>query len=267
MHPRDIVWPFPNMNKPPKLFNIGSRIVIPAVGIISKIMTGWLNNVVVYNRHVLIDAIENRPENVPLITVSNHHSCLDDPMLWGILDWKHLFNSKVMRWSGAAHDICFTKEWHSKFFALGKTFPIRRGDGVYQKAMDFCLERLNAGNWIHFFPEGKVNMTKDESLRLKWGIGRLISECKITPFVIPFYHLGMDCVLPNKAPYIPRVGQVVTVLIGNPIDFSEMREKLKKEMKTAMEKRKLFTDIIQEELRQLKHQTENLHRLIQMNKL
>ncbi|XP_067132259.1 tafazzin isoform X2 [Centruroides vittatus] len=181
MHPRDIVWPFPNMNKPPKLFNMGSRIVIPAVGIVSKIFTGWLNNVVVYNKHVLIDAIENRPENVPLITVSNHHSCLDDPMLW--------------------------------------------------------------------------------------GIGRLISECKITPFVIPFYHLGMDCVLPNKKPYIPRVGQVVTVLIGNPIDFSEMREKLKKEMKTAMEKRKLFTDIIQEELRQLKHQTENLHRLIQMDKL
>lgn len=177
----DVGWPFPNMNKPPKLFVMGSRIIVPTVGIISKIMIDWLNNVVVYNRNVLIDAIENRPADVPLITISNHHSCLDDPLLW--------------------------------------------------------------------------------------GVGRLIAECKISPFVIPFYHIGMDNILPNKKPYIPRVRKVVTVLIGNPIDFTDMREKLKKEMKTAMEKRKYFTDILQEELSQLKHQTENLHQIVQMNKL
>ncbi|XP_055953992.1 tafazzin-like isoform X2 [Argiope bruennichi] len=254
-------WKFPPSNKLQNfsLWQLGSALVIPAVGVLSKLMTDWLNTVTVHNREVLIDAIDNRPKGTPLITVCNHHSCLDDPMLWGILDWRHVINSRIMRWSAAAHDICFTNDWHAQFFTFGKTVPVIRGAGVYQKGMDFCLERLNAGCWVHFFPEGKVNMAKNEFIRLKWGIGRLIAECKICPIVIPFWHLGMDSVLPNVEPYWPRIGQKVTIFFGEPIDFSSLREKLKNEYQSAMEKRKIITDKIQDNLFQLKQQAERLH--------
>ena len=35
-----------------------------------------------------------------------------------------------------------------------QAIPIIRGDGVYQKAVDYCITLLNEGAWIHLFPEG-----------------------------------------------------------------------------------------------------------------
>lgn len=93
------------------------------------------------------------------------------------------------------------------------------------------------------------------------GVGRLIAESKKCPIVIPFWHVGMNNVLPNKEPYIPQWGQLVTILIGNPIDFTCLRSTMQKENKSAMEQRKKITDVIQDEFSQLKSQAETLHQL------
>ncbi|RXM98523.1 Tafazzin [Acipenser ruthenus] len=100
-------------------------------------------------------------------------------------------------------------------------------DGVYQKGMDFILEKLNRGEWVHIFPE------------------------------------GMNDVLPNEPPYIPRYGQRITVLVGRPFTLKHLVESLKSENKTPTEMRKAVTDFIQEEFRSLKTQAEALHQRFQ----
>ena len=41
------------------------------------------NSYRVHNYGILMNALENRPKDIPLITVANHISCMDEPLLWG----------------------------------------------------------------------------------------------------------------------------------------------------------------------------------------
>jgi len=82
-----------------------------------------LNDTQVHNLSQLLDLVKNRPRGKPLITVSNHDSCIDDPLLFGaILPTKYFFDfdKKYFRWSLGAKEVCFSKPSHSLFMRAGQ---------------------------------------------------------------------------------------------------------------------------------------------------
>lgn len=233
-----------------------SAATMAAIGGLSRIWIAYLNNTKVVGLDNLIRCIKNEK---PLITVANHTACLDDPLLWGILPWNILLaRPRLMRWTLAAKEICFTNPVSSKFFSLGRCLPTIRGEGVYQESVDFTINVLENSGWVHIFPEGKVNLLK-EKMRLKWGVGRIIHDCKLLPTVIPMWHVGMDDILPNKKPRWPQIGKKLTVAIGDPIDIETVIKANDQQDLTAAQCRANITQKIQDSLERLKLAAEAYH--------
>jgi monolysocardiolipin acyltransferase len=186
------------------------RTVIAA----SKFVTRVMNRLDVEGRERL-EAVRNRGGR-GLLTFSNHVSLFDDPLLTSNFVRGPY---RDVRWVGADALNFFGSPLKSWFFTAGKCAPIVRGGGIEQPAMNLLRDRLRAGDWVHIFPEG--GRTRDTLGRLapdfKPGIGWLIAEAY--PLVLPFYHAGMQKVLPVGR-IVPRTGQRVRVVFGEKIDAS-----------------------------------------------
>ncbi|KAL6998774.1 folate gamma-glutamyl hydrolase [Sarracenia purpurea var. burkii] len=135
---------------------IPRKMVIMAVGAFAKAEANLLNSTTVHNGDTLIRLVRSRPPGVPLLTVSNHMSTLDDPVMWGFKGFPTM-DAKLVRWVLAAEDICFKNKVLSYFFRLGKCIPITRGAGIYQQHMNEALDRLSDGEWVAgFMFEGEM---------------------------------------------------------------------------------------------------------------
>ncbi|KAI3896688.1 hypothetical protein MKX03_020746 [Papaver bracteatum] len=187
------------------------------------IVTSLLNSTSVQNPETLIRLVRSRPQGVPLITVSNHMSTMDDPLMWGFKGFPTT-DAKLQRWVLAAEDICFKNSMLSYLFRLVKCIPIKRGGGIYQEHMEEALERLSDGAWLHTFPEGKIWQDDAPIRRLKWGTASLIERAPVTPIVLPIIHRGFEEVLPEKSffgrrPPFPLWNKDIRIIVGEPIQF------------------------------------------------
>ncbi|KAK9292280.1 hypothetical protein L1049_020244 [Liquidambar formosana] len=177
----------------------------------------------VFGAEKLHQALLQRPENKPLITVSNHVASVDDPLvIASLIPPGVLLDAHNLRWTLCASDRCFRNPVTSAFFQCVKVLPVSRGDGVYQKGMDMAISKLNSGGWVHIFPEGSRSRDGGRTMgSAKKGVGRLVLDADNIPLVVPFVHTGMQEVMPIGANF-PRIGKTVTVLVGDPIQFDDI---------------------------------------------
>ncbi|TPP67758.1 Tafazzin [Fasciola gigantica] len=266
------------------------RITYPIFGAIVKLAV-WRHNLQIIGRDHLMEAYKRRPLHTPLITISNHHSCLDDFILFGtLLSLFDLMHVDRYRWSLAAVDVCFTNARDCFFFTWGQGVPVWRrvrhpktklilhpGGGLYQPSMDFCLNLLNRGKWVHMYPQGRViqpyERHQEDTFRLRWGVGRLIAECREDPVVLPIWHCGFDELNPSDPPNIRSTlsrilgrPRCLTVQVGEAVRLDAVRQQVGSPAQLAQQSEASrsqvyahVTQVVQDSLYSLKHNTEKTH--------
>ena len=247
----------------PLLVSIGRALITPVVITLSRLFlmgAGRFRIEEDENYEAFLRAMLTRDENQALLTVSNHRSMFDDPpILSCLLPLRYAVQPRYLRVNVCSQEYCFSEALPTAvhaFFGTGKSLPIWRGGGINQKLLLDYSRHVAAGEWCHLFPEGGV--WQDEYLggrggttglplgpspcnRLRWGAGKIIAHAPVHPVVVPFFHAGMDTVLPMdprsrksvtaKLPFfgtVPRLnllgGHDVEVLFGPPLAFSDLIE-------------------------------------------
>lgn len=230
-------------------------MIIKSVASLSRL---WLklaaSDFEIKNHEIFKKVLRDRPG--PLLTVSNHISTVDDPLIWGGLleaeEVEQMIVEGQMRWAVAARELTFTNPFTSWFFGRGQVIPIVRGDGIYQPALSEAIEILNTDRWLHYFPEGKVIQYKNQVGRLKWGIGRLLMESQKDITILPIFLKGFDQMKPNDL--MPRFNHKLEVIIGDPVSSSDLL-KATEHIQDENERRSLITKYVQDLLNETKTKT------------
>lgn len=139
--------------RPNGLWRGTSAMVMGLTGTLSKTFLYGLNDLEVFGLDNFMQILESRRDPSQrqrgLITVSNHISVLDDPLIWGVLPLRYTFEPWNLRWGLGAHDICFKNKALGTFFTLGQVLPIHRNvhsphAGLFQPSMTQAVRLLSA---------------------------------------------------------------------------------------------------------------------------
>jgi 1-acyl-sn-glycerol-3-phosphate acyltransferase len=154
--------------------SLANGVVIAVVSLASRIFMRGLNGMHLYHLGALTDAVEARPPGVGLLTVSNHRSVADDPiMLAAMLPPRIVLRPSRMRWGMCSVDICFQNAAMARFMTLGKALPVMRGAGVGHPYVTAAAEKLVLGDWLHMYPEGRV--VQHGMGYMKRGVGKVLA--------------------------------------------------------------------------------------------
>lgn len=205
-----------------------SRMAVFSVGLASKLFfKAWHKTNVVGLSNLEQGFLKAKQENRGILTIMNHVSVLDDPLVWGgTLPLSRLSNPDKMRWTLGAKDICFRNAFESIFFSLGQVLSVERfGRGPDQSAIDAAVTLLSRGRWVHIYPEGFVHQPYEPfegTLRyFHWGVSRLVLESgPKAPIVLPIYGKGLQTVYPEdkvKRFLGYRSHEPITYVFGQPL--------------------------------------------------
>ncbi|KAI8990917.1 acyltransferase-domain-containing protein [Mycotypha africana] len=251
--------------------------VIGSIGTLSKLFLGYFNDTKVHGLEQFLRILQDPQRKKGILTVSNHESVLDDPVLWGVLPLSVLFSPERMRWVLGAADICYTSVFRSYFFVFGQTIPTIRGAGIYQPALDFSIHHLQKKGWVHIYPEAKVSQDNNgKMIRFKWGIGRILMDSsnavsadtmsnskeidgdnREPVIVIPIWHKGMHLVKPLYGTKLAHVGKPITIVYGDPVSYGDILDSWKLGKLTREEARIELTQRVYDAIEKLQKEYDN----------
>ncbi|PKS12914.1 hypothetical protein jhhlp_000255 [Lomentospora prolificans] len=173
----------------------GSSVVMGLTGLLGKGFLYGLNRVHLEGYGDFLEVLEKRKHEGRkrgLLTASNHTSVLDDPIIWGVLPLRYVFDPWNLRWSLGAQDICFKNKASTVL------------------SQPICCVHQHPTSSLRYF---------------KWGIARLILESDPTPDFVPMFIDGLQRVMPENRSFprfLPRVGKDITVAFGEQVDVPEI---------------------------------------------
>ena len=207
------------------LYGTSSSITIKGMEVLERHLPG--------SRKVFASS-EEMKEVPPVITVSNHISVLDEPLMMSLIAGPgRLLRPSTMRWTLCAQEITHVNPAFASFFGLAKGLPILRGAGLKQVGMKVFADKLSLPNsWLHIFPEGRCWQPPEYDIGgshayLRRGVGALVASAQTTPVIIPIVHWGMEKVKPRDA--TGKSGALhfpdrVVVKVGEPVDVTDLLE-------------------------------------------
>ncbi|QIX00515.1 hypothetical protein AMS68_006032 [Peltaster fructicola] len=168
--------------QPPWTTRATSALTIGVVGLLCRSFLFALNRTEVYGLEKFLHLVDSRkdPEQRQrgLITVANHVSVMDEPVIWGAMPFKYHWDTNNNRYSLASYDIMFNKGIKAldQFFYHGNTLPTHRGahsqpGGPFQPTMREMIRLLSN-------PHGKPTMITQE--KSSWPTSDPFSDAELT---------------------------------------------------------------------------------------